>query len=242
MIKIIPAIDIMNGQCVRLTRGDFSTRQEYSSTPADIAKMFVENGFSRIHLVDLDGARQGKVVNWKILEQIASIHGAEVDFGGGVKTLNDAKKILDAGAKYITVGSVAAKNPEFMLEMIHITGPEKWILGMDLLNGKIAINGWTETTALEPVDFVLKYRNAGVDYFLCTEISKDGMLQGTDVELYQNILDKHKGIRLIASGGVGCMDDISILDTAGVPEVVIGKAIYEGKISITELAEYMKLC
>jgi phosphoribosylformimino-5-aminoimidazole carboxamide ribotide isomerase len=237
MITAIPAIDLINGQCVRLEQGDYATSKVYHADPLEMALRFEQAGISRLHLVDLDGAKAGKVINWKTLERITAGTRLQVDFGGGVKTADDVRAILDSGGTWVTVGSLAARSPEVMDELIREFGPDTWLLGADVRNGMIAVNGWLETTALKLEDFIQTYRSKGIGYFLCTDISKDGLLQGPAVELYRSLMVQFPGLRLMASGGVSGVHDLQALQQAGVPEVVVGKAIYEGRIAIHELVQ-----
>ncbi|KOY86234.1 1-(5-phosphoribosyl)-5-[(5-phosphoribosylamino)methylideneamino] imidazole-4-carboxamide isomerase [bacterium 336/3] len=241
MVRFIPAIDIIDGKCVRLTQGDYSQKKIYNENPVEVAKSFENAGLQYLHLVDLDGAKQKKVVNYKVLEQIASQTSLKIDFGGGVQSNEDIQKVFDAGAKQITGGSIAVKNPDLFESWIERYGSEKIILGADVKNEKIAVGGWEETSELHIFDFLEKYLAKGIRYVICTDISKDGLLQGTSLELYQKILKKFPDIHLIASGGVSCMQDLDDLQKNGLEGAIIGKAIYEEKISLEELTkEYSK--
>ncbi len=240
-MRFIPAIDIIDGKCVRLTQGDYSQKKIYNENPVEVAKSFENAGLQYLHLVDLDGAKQKKVVNYKVLEQIASQTSLKIDFGGGVQSNEDIQKVFDAGAKQITGGSIAVKNPDLFESWIERYGSEKIILGADVKNEKIAVGGWEETSELHIFDFLEKYLAKGIRYVICTDISKDGLLQGTSLELYQKILKKFPDIHLIASGGVSCMQDLDDLQKNGLEGAIIGKAIYEEKISLEELTkEYSK--
>jgi phosphoribosylformimino-5-aminoimidazole carboxamide ribotide isomerase len=240
-VRFIPAIDIIDGKCVRLTQGDYSQKKIYNENPVEVAKSFENAGLQYLHLVDLDGAKQKKVVNYKVLEQIASQTSLKIDFGGGVQSNEDIQKVFDAGAKQITGGSIAVKNPDLFESWIERYGSEKIILGADVKNEKIAVGGWEETSELHIFDFLEKYLAKGIRYVICTDISKDGLLQGTSLELYQKILKKFPDIHLIASGGVSCMQDLDDLQKNGLEGAIIGKAIYEEKISLEELTkEYSK--
>ena len=234
----MPAIDLIDGECVRLSKGDYDTKVVYHKDPLEMALRFQDAGLSRLHLVDLDGAKAGKVVNWKVLERITSKTSLIVDFGGGVKGPTDVDAILNSGGKFVTVGSLAVKNAELMAQMIESYGPEIWIIGADVRNEKIAVSGWLETSSMSWQDFISTYKKQGLNYFLCTDIDKDGMLQGPSTTLYKTMLDSFTGLRLIASGGVSSMNDLHELTEANIPEVVIGKAIYEGRISLEELADF----
>lgn len=233
-MRIIPAIDIINGKCVRLTKGDYSTQKIYNENPLEIAKEFEDNGIQYLHLVDLDGAKSKHIVNHKILHEIATQTKLKIDFGGGLKSNEDLKIAFENGASQITGGSVAANDPALFLEWLTIYGAEKIILGADCINRKIATHGWLESSEIEVVDFINEYKNKGVNYVICTDIAKDGMLQGTSNELYTEILSKTK-IALIASGGVSSMADLVKLKEMKCEGAIIGKAIYEKKITLKEL-------
>jgi len=240
MIEIIPAIDIIEGKCVRLSQGDYAQKTVYNENPLEVAKMFEDAGISRLHLVDLDGAKAQHIVNHKVLESIASNTSLVIDFGGGLKTGDDLRIAFECGAKMITGGSVAVKNPDVFSNWISRFGAEKIILGADVHNEKIAVSGWTETTAIDLMPFVGDYIAKGIDKVICTDISKDGMLQGAAVDLYKKILCEFPDLYLIASGGVSNMHDILLLAENGVPAVITGKAIYEGKITLKEIYHYIK--
>lgn len=234
-IELIPAIDIIGGQCVRLTKGDYDKKKVYDDNPAEVAKHFESLGFKRLHVVDLDGAKSKHIVNDNVLKAITSATSLTVDFGGGIKTEEDIKKAFDAGAAMVTVGSIAVTNPELFLSWIDKYGAGRLILGADVRNGKISINGWKEDSAEDLLPFLKQYTDKGVRNVLCTEISKDGTLQGPATELYKEIMAAYPDLHLIASGGVSCNEDIDALETAGIPAVVFGKAFYEGKIDIDKL-------
>ena len=236
MIQLIPAIDIIQGQCVRLSKGDYATKQVYGN-PVDIALQMEALGFRRLHLVDLDGAKEGHVVNLQILRDICQKTNLIVDFGGGVKTEENVEQVLEAGAKMITVGSLAVKSPDTLLKWIEQYDAEHLILGADVRDGRISINGWMEDSEIMLDDFLQYYMEAGIKNVLCTDISRDGMLQGPATPLYQSIMKAHPDCHLIASGGVSSIEDIKELDEAGIPAVVFGKAIYEGRIDLKELAK-----
>ena len=236
MIQLIPAIDIIQGQCVRLSKGDYATKRVYGN-PVEIAAQMEALGFRRLHLVDLDGAKEGHVVNLQVLRDICQTTQLEVDFGGGVKTEKDVEQVLEVGAKMITVGSMAVKSPSTLLKWIEQYGAEHLILGADVRDGRISINGWMEDSEIMLDEFLQYYMEAGIKNVLCTDISRDGMLQGPATPLYQEIMKTHPDCHLIASGGVSCIEDIKELDEAGIPAVVFGKAIYEGKIDLNELAK-----
>lgn len=236
MIELVPAIDLIEGKCVRLTKGDYSTRKVYNEDPVAVAREFESYGFSRLHVVDLDGARSHHIVNQHVLERIASATNLTIDFGGGIKTDQDIRIAFESGASLVTIGSVAITQPELFMEWLQCFGPERIILGADVKNGMISINGWKEESERELIPFLSSYIGQGVCHVLCTEISKDGMLQGPATSLYKKIMAEFPDCRLIASGGVSSMQDIVDLNNAGIPAVVFGKAIYEGRISLEELA------
>ncbi|MBO6058582.1 MAG: 1-(5-phosphoribosyl)-5-[(5-phosphoribosylamino)methylideneamino]imidazole-4-carboxamide isomerase [Bacteroidaceae bacterium] len=231
MIELIPAIDIIEGKCVRLTKGDYDTKKVYGD-PVEMAVRFQQLGFSRLHVVDLDGAKSRHVVNIDALRGITSATDLTVDFGGGVKTDEDLEKAFAAGAGMVTAGSIAVTDPDKVLSWIGKFGAGRLILGADVRNGKISINGWKEDSQEDLIPFLKRYVDAGIRNVLCTEISKDGTLEGPAIELYREIMRHYPTLHLIASGGVGCDDDIRALDDAGIPAVVFGKAFYEGKITI----------
>ena len=235
MITLIPAIDIIDGKCVRLTKGDYGSKTVYSGSPVDIAKMFEQAGMKRLHVVDLDGAKSRHVVNVDVLRSITSQTGLEVDFGGGIKTDDDIMKAFDNGAAMVTVGSVAVTDSDMFARWLERFGPERIILGADVRDGKISINGWREDTAEDIIAFLSYYVGKGVRHVLCTDISKDGMLAGPSFDLYGRILKVFPDIDLIASGGVSSVGDIRRLAREGVPSVVFGKAVYEGKIDVSTL-------
>ena len=228
MIQLIPAIDIINGQCVRLTKGDYSQMTVYSDSPSLVAQEFEQTGFHRLHVVDLDGAKSRHIVNDQVLREITQATQLTVDFGGGIKTDNDIRKAFDAGASMVTIGSIAVQQPELCMEWIERYGSERIILGADVRNGKISINGWKEDSDEDLLPFLKRFVESGICNVLCTEISKDGTLQGPAIELYQRVMDAYPDLHLIASGGVSSIEDIRALNEAGIPAVVFGKAIYEG--------------
>ncbi|WP_179004757.1 1-(5-phosphoribosyl)-5-[(5-phosphoribosylamino)methylideneamino]imidazole-4-carboxamide isomerase [Winogradskyella forsetii] len=237
-MRIIPAIDIIDGKCVRLTKGDYNTKKVYNENPLEVAKAFEANGIQYLHLVDLDGAKSKHIVNHNILESIATKTNLKVDFGGGLKSNDDLRIAFECGANQITGGSIAANNPKVFLEWLETYGSEKIILGADCKDRKIATNGWLEASELDVVDFIKDYESKGVQYVICTDIAKDGMLQGTSNELYEEIISK-SNVKLIASGGVSSLHDLEHVNAIGCEGVILGKAIYEGNISLTEL---QKLC
>lgn len=234
-IELIPAIDIIDGKCVRLTKGDYDQKKVYNENPVEVAQHFESLGFKRLHVVDLDGAKSKHIVNDDVLRAITAATSLVVDFGGGIKTEEDIEKAFDAGAAMVTVGSIAVTNPQLFLNWIEQYGAEKLILGADVRNGKISINGWKEDSSEDLLPYLKQYTDKGVRNVLCTEISKDGTLQGPAIDLYQQIMKAYPDMHLIASGGVSCNDDIRALETADIPAVVFGKAFYEGKIKVEEL-------
>lgn len=236
MIELIPAIDIIEGKCVRLTKGDYTTQKIYNEDPLAIAREFEAYGFKRLHMVDLDGARSKHIVNYAVLEKIASGTALTIDFGGGIKTDADIRIAMESGAAMVTVGSVAVTDPDMFLGWLRKYGAEQIILGADVRDRKISINGWKEESTQDLILFLKRYLEEGVKHILCTDISKDGMLQGASVDLYQEIMSTYPECRLIASGGVGSIEDIRVLNDAHIPAVVFGKAIYEGRIDLKELA------
>ncbi|MDO4461594.1 MAG: 1-(5-phosphoribosyl)-5-[(5-phosphoribosylamino)methylideneamino]imidazole-4-carboxamide isomerase [Bacteroidia bacterium] len=239
MIEIIPAIDMIEGRCVRLSKGDYNTKKVYNEDPSEVAKMFEDAGIKRLHVVDLDGAKAGHIVNHKALEKITTSTNLIVDFGGGLKTTEDLNIAFECGAQMVTGGSIAVKKPEEFCSWIEKFGGERIILGADAKNKKIAVTGWLEDTDAELIPFINQYVDKGIKKVICTDISKDGMLQGPNTELYKEILSSQPGLWLIASGGVSCNEDIAMLDAAGVPAVIMGKAIYEGKISMAQLSSWV---
>lgn len=238
MIELVPAIDLIDGKCVRLTKGDYSTQKIYNEDPVAVAKEFEQFGIKRLHVVDLDGARSKHVVNHKTLERIATATNLIIDFGGGIKTDEDIRIAFDNGASMITVGSIAVTAPELFMKWVSDFGAEHIILGADVRDGWVSINGWKEDSKEELIPFLHQYIDQGVKHVLCTEISKDGMLQGPATPLYKSIMNEFPNCSLIASGGVSCMQDIAELNNAGIPAVVFGKAIYEGNILLNELATW----
>lgn len=234
-MELIPAIDIIGGKCVRLTKGDYGQKTVYNDDPVAQAKEFERLGFKRLHLVDLDGAKARHIVNDKVLAAITRATGLTVDFGGGIKSSEDIRKAFAAGAAMVTVGSTAVREPELFLAWLKEYGSGRMILGADVRDGFISINGWLEDSREELLSFLDRYVKAGVSNVLCTDISKDGTLAGPAVSLYRKVLAAFPGLHLIASGGIGCNDDIRRLDEAGVPAAVFGKAWYEGRINLEEL-------
>ena len=237
MIELIPAIDIIDGKCVRLTKGDYTQQTTYSDSPADVARRFEDLGFKRLHVVDLDGAKSRHIVNKKCLNDISRLTSLEIDFGGGLKTDDDIQAAFDNGASMVTVGSVAISAPDLFAKWIGTFGADKIILGADTRDGKVSINGWKEDSATDIFDMLDTYVSMGISKVLCTDISKDGTMQGPAISLYEEIMRRHPSLHLIASGGVSGNDDIMNLDRSGIPAVVFGKAFYEGRIDIDKLKE-----
>lgn len=234
-IELIPAIDIIDGKCVRLTKGDYGQKKVYNDDPVAQAKEFEKLGMKRLHVVDLDGAKAKHVVNVDVLRGITAATGLKVDFGGGIKSDDDIEKAFAAGASLVTIGSIAVSQPDTFMRWLDRYGADKVILGADVRNGLVSINGWKEDTSEKLLPFLARYVKAGVKNVLCTEISKDGTLSGPSTDLYREVMEAFPGIHLIASGGVGRNEDIIELDEAGIPAVVFGKAWYEGKINLEEL-------
>lgn len=242
-MELIPAIDLIEGKCVRLTQGDYSTRKVYNEDPLEVALRFESVGIERLHVVDLDGAKAGHIVNYNVLERLASRTRLIIDFGGGLKSDEDLRIAFDCGAQMITGGSIAVKNPECFLTWLEKYGGERVILGADAKDKKIAVSGWEEGTDLDLIPFVKGYREKGVQKIICTDIGRDGMLQGPAIDLYKEIKEEVEGLYVIASGGVSSMADIERLDEAEIPAVIFGKAIYEGRIRMSEIEKYvLKIC
>jgi phosphoribosylformimino-5-aminoimidazole carboxamide ribotide isomerase len=237
MIELIPAIDIIDGKCVRLSQGNYESKKVYNENPVEVAKEFEDTGIRRLHVVDLDGAASNHIVNYRVLERIANQTSLAIDFGGGIKSDKDIEIAFSSGAQMITGGSVAVKNPELFQKWLIQYGNDKIILGADVKERKIAVNGWKDETVIELFPFLDEFIDKGIKKVICTDIACDGMLQGTAVDLYKEILEKHPNLYLIASGGVSSMKDIQTLDEAGVPAVIFGKALYEGRIKLKELMQ-----
>ncbi len=235
---IIPAIDIIEGKCVRLTQGDYAQKKIYNENPLEIAKQFEDAGLKRLHLVDLDGAKAGRVINYKVLETLSSKTNLHIDFGGGLKSDDDLKVAFECGAQQVTGGTIAVKNRETFLNWINTFGAEKIILGADVKDEKIAVGGWIETSDIWLKDFLQDYVNQGIKYCICTDISKDGLLRGSSNELYERLLSDFKDLQLIASGGVTDMSDLEKLKEIGCFGAIIGKAIYEDRISLKDLEKF----
>ncbi|ESU27207.1 1-(5-phosphoribosyl)-5-[(5-phosphoribosylamino)methylideneamino] imidazole-4-carboxamide isomerase [Flavobacterium limnosediminis JC2902] len=238
-MRIIPAIDIIDGKCVRLSKGDYETKKIYNENPLEVAKSFEAHGIEYLHLVDLDGAKSNRIINYKVLEQIATKTSLKIDFGGGLKSDEDLKIAFESGANQITGGSIAVKQPEIFKNWIEKFGAEKIILGADVNNEKIAISGWLEESQEDLVPFIQKYQQSGIQYVICTDIAKDGMLQGPSFDLYQKILAQTNDIKLIASGGISTFDELPKLAEIGCEGTIIGKAIYEDRITLKQLKNFI---
>ena len=238
-MRIIPAIDIIDGKCVRLSKGDYSTKIIYNENPLEVAKSFENHGIEYLHLVDLDGAKSSEIVNYKIIEQIAAKTNLKIDFGGGLKSDKDVKIAFESGASQITGGSIAIKNSELFEKWISYYGSEKVILGADALNEKVAVSGWLENSNVDLIPFIKNYQSKGIQYVICTDISKDGMLEGPSFELYSRILSEIPNIKLIASGGISTFEELPKLAEMGCEGTIIGKAIYEGRISLKQIENYI---
>lgn len=234
-MRIIPAIDLIDAKCVRLTQGDYAQKKVYNENPLEVAKEFEAAGINYLHLVDLDGAKAGTVINWKVAETICSQTSLSVDFGGGIKTHGDIKKLFEIGIKQVNLGSIAVKQPHLVYDWIEEFSPDKIILSADVKDEKIAISGWQEDSSINLIDFIQQYHQRGLVYVTCTDIKTDGTLKGPNIDLYKKILSRFPSIKLIASGGVGSMKDIEDLQNTDVDGVIVGKAIYEGKVTIQQL-------
>ncbi|KUG11711.1 1-(5-phosphoribosyl)-5-[(5-phosphoribosylamino)methylideneamino]imidazole-4-carboxamide isomerase [Elizabethkingia sp. HvH-WGS333] len=235
-MRIIPAIDIIEGKCVRLSQGDYDTKKIYNENPLEVAKEFEDFGIRYLHLVDLDGAKSKQIINYRTLEELASKTSLQIDFGGGIKSQKDIDIAFECGAKQITGGSIAVQEPEIFTKWIEVYGAEKIILGADCKNRKIATHGWLESSELDVIDFIRDYKQKGISYVICTDIAKDGMLEGTSNKLYKEILSG-TAVKLIASGGVSNIEDLHLLKEIGCEGAILGKAIYEGRIKLKELRE-----
>lgn len=238
-MRIIPAIDIIEGKCVRLSKGNYDTKKIYNENPLEVAKSFEAHGIQYLHLVDLDGAKSSRIVNYKILEQIASKTNLKIDFGGGLKSNADLKIAFESGANQVTGGSIAIKQPDTFKSWIQQYGAEKIILGADSMNENVAISGWLEESKEDLIPFINSYQKKGVQNVICTDISKDGMLEGPSFDLYQRILEQTKDLKLIASGGISAFNELPKLAELGCEGTIIGKAIYEGRISLKQLENYI---
>ncbi len=234
-MRIIPAIDIIDGKCVRLSQGDYEQKKVYHENPVEVARSFADAGLDYLHLVDLDGAKAGKVINWQVVEDITRYTSLKVDFGGGIKTLQEIERLFACGVKQVNLGSIAVKQPELVQEWITVFGPDKIILSADAKNEMVAIAGWQEDSSISLSDFIAGYIGKGIQYITCTDISTDGMLAGPNTDLYRKLLRLFPGIRLIASGGVSSYADLETLKGTGVDGVIIGKAIYEGRVTLADL-------
>ncbi|HEY1022314.1 MAG TPA: 1-(5-phosphoribosyl)-5-[(5-phosphoribosylamino)methylideneamino]imidazole-4-carboxamide isomerase [Flavisolibacter sp.] len=234
-MEIIPAIDIIEGKCVRLTHGDYAQKKIYNEHPLEVARQFEDAGLQRLHLVDLDGARAGAVKNWKVLETVAGKTSLVIDFGGGIKSEKDVQIVFDSGASLATVGSMAVKEKETFVQWLQKWGAEKFLLGADVKDEKLTISGWLEQTEIWIYDFIEDYIRRGVQQIFCTDVSKDGALEGPSTELYKNIIEKFPDLHFIASGGVSSLDDVYQLQDVGCKGVIIGKAIYEGRVQLADL-------
>jgi phosphoribosylformimino-5-aminoimidazole carboxamide ribotide isomerase len=237
-MQIIPAIDLIDGKCVRLTEGNYNLKTIYNENPLEVAQLFENSGIKRLHLVDLDGAKAGNIVNYKVLELLAKHTKLSIDFGGGIKTDDDVQKVFDFGADFISIGSIAVKNQNLLLSWIEKFGSQRILLGADVREEKIAINGWLENTEISIIDFLQTYTQAGITQVFCTDISKDGKLQGASVDLYKKLLTHFPTLHLIASGGVTTMTDLHELRNLGCKGAIVGKALYENRISLAELQNF----
>jgi phosphoribosylformimino-5-aminoimidazole carboxamide ribotide isomerase len=234
-MEIIPAIDLIDGKCVRLTEGDFTQKTIYNESPVEVAKQFEAAGLKRLHLVDLDGAKAGKVINWNVLEGITRETSLVVDFGGGIKTVDEVQKVFDLGARYATIGSIAVKNESLLLAWFEKYGADKFLVGADVKNEKLAIGGWLETTGVDIIDFISKYMSHGIRQLFCTDVSKDGKMEGPSLDLYRKIIQHFPQLHFIASGGVSSIEDLNALKEIGCKGVIVGKAIYENRITLSEI-------
>jgi phosphoribosylformimino-5-aminoimidazole carboxamide ribotide isomerase len=239
MITIIPAIDIIGGKCVRLTRGEFKTKKIYNENPLEVAKAYQEAGLKRLHIVDLDGARQKQIINWQVLEKVARYTSLEIDFGGGIQSVHDIELAFSSGAKQVVVGSVAVKDKEMVQTWMEQYGREKLLLGADVKDGKIAIHAWKDQTKYEFLSFLEEYYRLGFQQVICTDITRDGVLEGPSFALYESIKNRIPDLGVIASGGVGTVKDITRLEQSKIDGVIIGKALYEGKIKLEELKPFL---
>jgi phosphoribosylformimino-5-aminoimidazole carboxamide ribotide isomerase len=239
-MHIIPAIDLIEGKAVRLTQGDYNQKKEYNARPLEVAQQFEDAGLTRLHLVDLDGAKEKRVVNWKVLELIASKTRLHIDFGGGVQSDEDLRTVFECGAKQVTGGSIAVKKPDVFEKWLSKFGPETIILGADAKNERIAVSGWEEDTKVWVYDFVENYVEKGVKYIISTDVAKDGLLEGPSFDLYRNLQDRFPTLNIIASGGVSGMQDLEVLADMNLFGVIVGKAIYEGRVTLKELSMFLK--
>ncbi len=238
-MQIIPAIDIIDGKCVRLTEGDYSQMTQYNSTPLEMAMIYQDHGIERLHVVDLDGAKAGKIINWKSIEEIASHTKMTIDFGGGVKTIEDVQRIRALGVQFVTVGSMAVKRADMFQDWLVAFGADRFMLGADVKDGKIMISGWQEQSSMDVLPFIKGYVQKGIQHIFCTDISKDGKLQGPAIDLYKTLKEHFPTVHIIASGGVSSIDDLYLLDEIQCDGVIIGKAIYENRITLSDLTKFM---
>ena len=238
-MRIIPAIDIIDGKCVRLTKGDYATQKTYNENPLEVAKQFEASGIELLHLVDLDGAKSNQIVNYQVLERIASKTSLKIDFGGGLKSDKDVEIAFNSGANQITGGSIAVKNPTLFQSWITKYGADRIILGADVSDKKIAISGWQEVTDLDLFPFIESYKNLGLNTVICTDIAKDGMLEGSSIELYKEMMTQFPDLNLVASGGVTTMEELEVLANSNIYGAIIGKAIYEGRITLKQLESFI---
>jgi phosphoribosylformimino-5-aminoimidazole carboxamide ribotide isomerase len=238
-MRIIPAIDIIDGKCVRLSQGDYDRKKIYNEHPLEVAKEFEDAGIQYLHLVDLDGAKEGKVVNWKVLESIAKHTNLTIDVGGGIKTEEDLRVVLGCGVKQANIGSLAVSKPDVVMEWIQRYGADVIILSADVKGTKVAVSGWQEDSGIELNDLLGQYAAVGLRYVVCTDIAKDGMLQGPSIDLYKKLLADFSSLHVVASGGVSCIGDVELLNNTGVDGVIIGKAFYEGRIKMSDLSRFL---
>jgi len=238
-MQIIPAIDIIEGKCVRLTEGDYSRKTDYAISPLEMAKIYEGHGIERLHVVDLDGAKNGKVVNWKSIEEISNQTKLVLDFGGGVKSIDDVNRIKDLGVQYVTIGSIAVKQPDVFAEWLLTIGADNFLLGADVKDEKIMISGWQEASSIELFSFIDEYVKKGIRHIFCTDVSKDGKLEGPSFDLYKRLKDAFPSTHIIASGGISCLEDLHKLKASNCDGAIIGKAIYENKISLKQLTDFI---
>jgi phosphoribosylformimino-5-aminoimidazole carboxamide ribotide isomerase len=238
-MQIIPAIDIIEGKCVRLTEGDYSRKTDYAISPLEMAKIYEGHGIERLHVVDLDGAKNGKVVNWKSIEEISNQTKLVLDFGGGVKSIDDVNRIKDLGVQYVTIGSIAVQHPDIFAQWLVTIGADNFLLGADVKDEKIMISGWQEASSIELFSFIDEYVKKGIRHIFCTDVSKDGKLEGPSFDLYKRLKDAFPSTHIIASGGISCLEDLHKLKASNCDGAIIGKAIYENKISLKQLTDFI---
>ena len=238
-MQIIPAIDIIEGKCVRLTEGDYSRKTDYAISPLEMAKIYEGHGIERLHVVDLDGAKNGKVVNWKSIEEISNQTKLVLDFGGGVKSIDDVNRIKDLGVQYVTIGSIAVQQPDIFAQWLVTIGADNFLLGADVKDEKIMISGWQEASSIELFSFIDEYVKKGIRHIFCTDVSKDGKLEGPSFDLYKRLKDAFPSTHIIASGGISCLEDLHKLKASNCDGAIIGKAIYENKISLKQLTDFI---